>query len=1196
MTWISYAQNFEDVTLMRALRHLPTGFYVDVGAHDPRADSVTRAFYERGWHGVNVEPVPHWHARLVADRERDVNLGVAAGEVSGTLTLFEVQGTGLSTADPQQAARYRAEGFGVSELTAPVRTLTEICAEHATHEIHFLKVDAEGAERAVLAGLDLARFRPWVVVVEATKPRSPEPAHAEWEALLTGRGYQLAWFDGLNRFYVADERAALRPLLAQPPSVFDDYMRYTERLLRDDVADFGVLLAQARDRAERAEARVAQLLASTSWRVTAPLRAVRQALRPGGQSAADAQAGQGAAASESSLADTPIAVSTHIAAPATGSELQAPAGHPSTADAPPSTAHAPAEHACTTDLPARDLPATACRPRLAFVCPLPPERTGIAESAAALLPQLAQWYDIEVVTAQSHTTDPWVREHCVLRTPEWFDTHAQCFDRIVHHVGNALFHEHMFALVERHGGTVVLHDLLLADLLHYLEQSGRAPHAFVRALYASHGWPALVHERAQGRVAAVRRWPASFGFFAHADGVILNSAHAQRWATALWGDDLPVRVSALPLPALPERDRVAARARLGLGPDDFAVCVFGGVDPSKLCHRIAAAWLSSRLVEDARCKLVFVGHCGDDAYASQLAVPNARVTGYATREQYLDWLAAADAAVQLRAQSRGESSGALLDCLAAGLPTVVNAHGSFADLSDAVVLKLPDDASDDDIAQALRTLRQDPAARAALGRAAHHYATTQHDPAAVAAEHAAAIEHFARRGRPARLQRLNAAVHLAAAAEGACGVAAAALAGAPDGATRTAFSDLARVRSPLSLALAAADPPPGPRQLLVDVTAIAVSDLGSGIQRVTRGILRPLLERGVPGWRVEPVYLNYGAYWYARGFTAALLDLGPGLPENEPVQAGAGDVFLGLDLVTDGVHQHEHRFNAWRALGVRVAFMVHDLLPVRRPEWFPPQAVAHFRGWLDTVTRVADAFVCNSKATADDLRDWIAHSGAPRVSPPSVEAFRLGADISASLPSSGMTPRHESLLCELEGHPFTLMVGTVEPRKGYATAIDAFERLWQSEVDARLVIVGRPGWLMDELVTLLRTHPEAGKKLYWIEDASDELLVSLYKRAVMLLMASESEGFGLPIVEALQHGLPVLARDLPVFREAAGDHASYWTGGAESLSHAISEKISASVPVEARQPVAALSWEASASALVKLLMGPAAALDADRRA
>ena len=225
MTFVSYAQNFEDVLLWRALGDVARGFYIDVGAAHPDVESVTRAFYERGWSGINVEPVAASITRLRAARPRDINLDAAVGERAGHADFFEVEGTGLSTLRRDVTAGYDAEGFAVVRRTVAVRTLADICRAHAHGPIHFLKIDVEGAEREVLAGADFAAFRPWIVLVEATAPMSVEQTHSEWEALLTESGYAFAWFDGLNRYYVAREHAALAPLLAAPPSVFDDFLR-----------------------------------------------------------------------------------------------------------------------------------------------------------------------------------------------------------------------------------------------------------------------------------------------------------------------------------------------------------------------------------------------------------------------------------------------------------------------------------------------------------------------------------------------------------------------------------------------------------------------------------------------------------------------------------------------------------------------------------------------------------------------------------------------------------------------------------------------------------------------------------------------------------------------------------------------------------------------------------------------------------
>lgn len=226
MAFTSYAQNYEDVTLWRALQDVSAGFFIDVGAWHARNDSVTLAFSERGWTGVNVEPIPALHADIARQRPRDVTLLAAVGETAGTVEFFEVAGTGLSTTDPALARQHRAAGWSVTARSVQRITLAEICRLHAPADIHFLKLDCEGDERVALAGCDFTRYRPWVVLAEAVDPVSRAPNHAAWEPLLLAAGYRFCWFDGLNRFYVSAERFdALAPRLALPPNVFDAFVR-----------------------------------------------------------------------------------------------------------------------------------------------------------------------------------------------------------------------------------------------------------------------------------------------------------------------------------------------------------------------------------------------------------------------------------------------------------------------------------------------------------------------------------------------------------------------------------------------------------------------------------------------------------------------------------------------------------------------------------------------------------------------------------------------------------------------------------------------------------------------------------------------------------------------------------------------------------------------------------------------------------
>ncbi len=286
----SYAQNFEDVMLRRALNKVARGFYIDVGAQDPIVDSVSMGFYEEGWRGVHVEPVASYAARLRAQRPDELVVQAALGAQRGTLRFFDVVETGLSTADPNIAARHRESGRTVREIEVPCLTLAELMAPYADIDVHWLKIDVEGYETAVLQGWTSA-VRPWVVVVESTVPLTQVASHREWEELVLAHGYAFAYFDGLNRFYIRVDHEELRPAFAHGPSVFDRFAlsgtatsTYASRLRIEEEArhraeelrrEADASELRARDASQRTDAalrHIAAMEATISWRVTAPLR------------------------------------------------------------------------------------------------------------------------------------------------------------------------------------------------------------------------------------------------------------------------------------------------------------------------------------------------------------------------------------------------------------------------------------------------------------------------------------------------------------------------------------------------------------------------------------------------------------------------------------------------------------------------------------------------------------------------------------------------------------------------------------------------------------------------------------------------------------------------------------------------------------------------------------------------------------
>ena len=227
MSLISYAQNHEDVLLDRAFPRGIPGMYIDIGAFDPVVNSVTKHFYDLGWHGINVEPTTHAFGLLCSARERDVNLNIGLSSEAGTLTLYEAEPEcGLSTFEAHQAAWHRERGWEMAEREVPVRTLRDVCEEFVDGTIDFLSIDVEGHERGVLEGADWERWRPRVVLVEATEPGTSIPSYADWEPILVKADYLYATFDGLNRYYVRREDAHLAPAFAAPANVLDEYVPY----------------------------------------------------------------------------------------------------------------------------------------------------------------------------------------------------------------------------------------------------------------------------------------------------------------------------------------------------------------------------------------------------------------------------------------------------------------------------------------------------------------------------------------------------------------------------------------------------------------------------------------------------------------------------------------------------------------------------------------------------------------------------------------------------------------------------------------------------------------------------------------------------------------------------------------------------------------------------------------------------------
>jgi glycosyltransferase involved in cell wall biosynthesis len=214
------------------------------------------------------------------------------------------------------------------------------------------------------------------------------------------------------------------------------------------------------------------------------------------------------------------------------------------------------------------------------------------------------------------------------------------------------------------------------------------------------------------------------------------------------------------------------------------------------------------------------------------------------------------------------------------------------------------------------------------------------------------------------------------------------------------------------------------------------------------------------------------------------------------------------------------------------------MLPIRFPECFPDEAIADYSKWLERVSTVANIMVCISRSVASEVRQWLSQRGEEQMCP-RVSYFYLGGELEV-IQDCEFSELENECYRDIYQRPYMLMVGTVEPRKGHAQVVDAFELLWSRGEDMQLVIVGKKGWMVDYIANRMRELGRQQPKFKWIENASDALLRKLYGTATCVIVASYGEGFGLPLIEAAHYDVPVICRNIPVFREVAGEHAYYF--------------------------------------------------------
>ncbi len=377
----------------------------------------------------------------------------------------------------------------------------------------------------------------------------------------------------------------------------------------------------------------------------------------------------------------------------------------------------------------------------------------------------------------------------------------------------------------------------------------------------------------------------------------------------------------------------------------------------------------------------------------------------------------------------------------------------------------------------------------------------------------------------------------------------------------------------------------GKHRIFLNLGAVAYLDNRSGIPRVVKNLSRA----GLLSDMVEliPVYadLGTGVFNVAKEFSKNLS--GNALDAYEDIMTVApGDTFLNVTVNPNELEFEHETFILLRNVGVRILCMIHDMIPELQSEFFRKRDSRLFRIWLNHIIQY-DGIVTVSQTTLAAFEEWVKINDIKLPGKFQKYWFHLGADIQSGIVGNDTCDDPKVQAITTEGaSPYFLQVGTIEPRKGYDDLLDGFEKLWSENYDLNLVIVGRRGWNVHRLSRKILSHPQFGKKLFWLRNADDMTLHYLYRHAEAVVLASKVEGYGLPVAEGAWFKRPLLLRDIPIFREIAQDGASYFSGDGKGLAEAVKQlhgKIVGNEPVPMPKPNQFLNWEQSFAMLQKVL-------------
>ncbi len=593
--------------------------------------------------------------------------------------------------------------------------------------------------------------------------------------------------------------------------------------------------------------------------------------------------------------------------------------------------------------------------KMAFVSPLPPKQTGIADYSAQLLPNLALFYEITLITNQESIDDNWLNANFSTQTDKWFIKHANLFEVIVYQFGNSHYHYFMLKLLNLYPGVVVLHDFFLSGLYQWADVTlEKEQYIFYRSIYYSHGFPALVDLKSTDRRLIIETYPCNLSVLKRALGIIVLSQHTIDLAYHWYGPNIIPKFSLVNAPHLPKEisplNRKNTRKKLGFNENDFLICTFGFIGDTKQCHRTILA-CSDAILTEVNFSLVFVGGKADEEY-NQLLLSlikknrlekKVKFVGFATFEIFKNYLISADIAIQLRTNSRGETSACILNCLSYGIPTIVNAHGSIQEIAEGVVIKLKDKFTDAELAEAIYNLYINNNLRSDLSKKTLKYIEEKHHPVKVGKKYFHTIEDFYSIDNNSfreqcLIKKISSENFYLLNKENLLSIS----------------STISANRLPLSYP-----------QILIDTSTIKLNNEHALAPLPFVNLLKDLLTTSVNGFRVEAIFYNniLNRYCYATSLATTILSIENKLFGDIPIEVFLQDILLVGASIFEEIPINYY-LKTLNAKGIKIFYLIFSESLLNK-HTVPEQDKLIFQSNLNKIVKYTQGFICIGNETFD---------------------------------------------------------------------------------------------------------------------------------------------------------------------------------------------------------------------------------------